>query len=139
MAENKTKPTAVDPDDFINALDSEQQRDDSREISRMMTEITGEPAVMWGPSIIGFGTYHYKYASGREGDMCIAGFSPRKPNITVYIMTGFDGCDELLTRLGKYKMSKACIYIKKLDDIDRDVLRELIKRSVKYCRNYKWA
>jgi hypothetical protein len=99
-----------------------------------MKEVTGEPATMWGTSIVGFGSYHYRYDTGREGDMALVGFSPRKQAITLYIMTGFDGYDDLLSQLGKYTTGKACLYIKKLEDIDMDVLRQLVKQSAEHIR-----
>ena len=97
-----------------------------------MKEITGEEPVMWGTSIIGFGSYQYKYASGREGEWFLTGFSPRKQNITLYIMSGFDQYDQLLAKLGKYKTGKSCLYINKINDIDTDVLKELVKQSVEH-------
>jgi len=103
-----------------------------------MEKITGEPAKMWGPSIIGFGTYHYKYATGREGDFLTTGFSPRKPELTLYIMSGFSKYDELMNKLGKYKTGKSCLYVKKLEDLNLEVLTELIETSVDYIKNKKW-
>lgn len=130
MAENKTKPTNADVLEFINQVDDERKRQDSMVILELMSEVTGEEAKMWGPSIIGFGTYHYRYASGREGDAPIAGFSPRKQNLTIYIERDFDQYDELLGKLGKHTTGKACLYIKRLADVDQQVLRELVERSV---------
>ena len=98
----------------------------------MMADITGEKPVMWGPSVVGFGSYHYKYASGREGDWMITGFSPRKQALTLYIMPGFDRYDDLMVKLGKYKTGKSCLYINKLEDVDKNILHELIAHSVKY-------
>ena len=103
-------------------------------IKELMEEVTGEPATMWGGSIVGFGTHHYKYESGREGDMPLVGFSPRKKAITLYIMSGFDTHDELLGKLGKHSTGKACLYIKKTEDVDLDVLRELVMQSAKHMR-----
>ena len=100
----------------------------------MMEEITGEPPRMWGPSIVGFGTYHYRYASGREGDWMLTGFSPRKQTLTVYIMAGFDRYDELMSRLGTHKTGKSCLYLKKLDAIDRGVLKDIVTDSVAVMR-----
>jgi hypothetical protein len=131
MAENKTKQTKASVDKFINAIKDEKVRNDCYTIIKLMKSITKEEPRMWGPSIIGLGTYHYKYASGREGDMCITGFSPRKQNRTIYLMPGFEKQQTLLKKLGKYKTSKACLYIKSLDDIDVKVLKELISQSVK--------
>ena len=130
MAKNKTQPTATDPHDFLAALPDEQKRADSEWVLRTMEEVTGEPAKMWGPSIIGFGTYHYVYASGREGDWMETGFSPRKANLTIYLMSGVERETELLARLGKHKTGKSCLYLKRLSDVDTDVLRELIRVSV---------
>lgn len=134
MAEQKTKPTKVSVNDFLDTVASEQVRDDCREIIKMMKKVTGSPPKMWGPSIIGFGQYHYKYESGHEGDACIAGFSPRKGNITIYTMPGIIGQDELYKKLGKFKSSKACLYIKKLDDIDMSVLEKIVKGSVDWVK-----
>jgi hypothetical protein len=130
MSDAKTKPTGVDVEGFLNTIVDEQQRADSRVISGMLQEITGEAPQMWGPSIIGFGSYHYRYASGHEGDSFISGFSPRKQNITLYLVYGFERHEELMQQLGKHKIGKACLYIKRLDDVNVDVLRELVTRSV---------
>ncbi|MEM9931759.1 MAG: DUF1801 domain-containing protein [Bacteroidota bacterium] len=130
MAENKTKPTAVSPHDYIAALTDEQKRKDSEWLIAMMEEVTGEPPVMWGPSIIGFGSYHYKYASGREGDMIVVGFSPRKSAFSLYIMSGLASEKEHLAKLGKHKTGKSCLYVKRLSDIDTDVLRQMVVDSV---------
>jgi hypothetical protein len=131
MAEQKTKPTKVSVESFIDKIDSETIRDDCRTLIRMMQKLTGSPPVMWGPSIIGFGKYHYKYASGHEGEMCIAGFSPRKPNLTIYAYAK----EPLMKKLGKYKSSKACIYVKQLADIDLGVLEQLISANIKDVRD----
>lgn len=128
MAELKTKVNDASVDDFINAVADEQRRNDCKAVAKMMEEITGEKGKMWGASIVGFGSYHYKYASGREGDWMATGFSPRKQNLTLYVMTGF-GEQDLMKKLGKYKTGKSCLYLKKLSDVDEDVLRELITRS----------
>jgi hypothetical protein len=127
MAAQKTKPTSVSVEAFIDKIDKESTRDDCRTLIRLMQKITGFPPVMWGPSIIGFGRYHYKYASGHEGEMCLTGFSPRKPNLTIYAYPK----EPLLKKLGKYKSSKACIYVKRLADIDMAVLEQLISANVK--------
>ena len=133
MADIKTKPTKVSPAAFIKTVEDDRKRRDCRELVAMMKELTGYPATMWGPSIIGFGAYHYKYASGREGDMPLTGFSPRKDSLTLYLGPSLqDG--RLLGRLGKHKTVKGCLYIKTLDDIDRDVLRDLITASVEETR-----
>jgi len=134
MAEQKTKPTEVSVESFLDKVPSETVRDDCRALIKMMKKITGSNPKMWGPSIIGFGKYHYKYASGHEGYSCIAGFSPRKPNITIYTLPGIENQDKLLKKLGKHKASKACIYIKTLKDIDTAVLEEIIKGSVDHVR-----
>jgi hypothetical protein len=133
MAENKTKATRVSPAAFIEKVASEQQRKDSKELIAMMQKITGEPPKMWGPSIIGFGTCHYVYDSGREGDICLTGFSPRKPNLVLYIGAALQD-ESLMSKLGKYKTGKGCLYIKKLDDVDRRVLRTLIVKAVEDTR-----
>jgi hypothetical protein len=127
MAETKTKPTEISVESFLDKVESEQMRDDSVELIKMMKRVTGSPAKMWGPSIIGFGQYHYKYESGHEGDMCITGFSPRKGNLVVYAMPA---SDKLLTKLGKHKATRGCLYIKKLADVDVKVLEEIIQKSV---------
>ncbi|WP_417736555.1 DUF1801 domain-containing protein [Rosistilla oblonga] len=129
MAENKTQPTDASVDDFIAAIDNSRRRADALTALAIYKEITRLPAVMWGPSIIGFGTYHYVYATGREGDMPAAAFSPRKSNMTFYVSDTFDGADSLYQRLGKHKRSVACLYINKLDDVDLEVLREIIARQ----------
>jgi len=130
MAENKTKATSVDPLKFIAKIKSETKRNDSLELVAMMHDITGEPPKMWGPTIVGFGTYHYVYDSGREGDICVTGFSPRSGSLVVYLGPGIDN-DKLMRKLGKHKAGKGCLYVNKLDDVDRKVLRQLIEYSVK--------
>jgi len=130
MAENKTKATSVDPLKFIAKIKSETKRNDSLELVAMMQDITGEPPKMWGPTIVGFGTYHYVYDSGREGDICVTGFSPRSGSLVVYLGPGIDN-DKLMRKLGKHKAGKGCLYVNKLDDVDRKVLRQLIEYSVK--------
>jgi hypothetical protein len=130
MAENKTKQTKASVDKFISAIKDENIRKDCYTIIKIMKSITKEEPKMWGPSIIGFGTYHYKYASGREGDICISGFSPRKQNLTIYLEPGFEKQKALLEKLGKHKTSKVCLYIKSLKDVDVKILKELISNSV---------
>ena len=130
-AELKTKKTAVSVDKFLKSVPDKQKREDSYRIIDMMKKITKEEPKMWGPSIIGFGKYHYKYASGHEGDMCIAGFSPRKTALTIYIAR-FKKINGLLKKLGKHKMTVSCLCIKKLKDVDLKILKELIAESVKY-------
>lgn len=134
MAELKTKPTAQAVQAFLDKVPSEQMRDDSAELIKMMKKATGEPPKMWGPSIIGFGQYHYKYDSGHEGDMCMIGFSPRKQNISLYVMASAEDNQDLLAKLGKHKTGAACLYVKKLEDIDTKVLEALIKRSITYMK-----
>jgi hypothetical protein len=128
MYELKTKPTVVAVDSFIDAVPHPQRREDARTVRAMMERLSGYPAAMWGPSIVGFGTRHYKYASGREGVVCLTGFSPRSGAIVVYLGPGIDN-DKLMAKLGKHKHGKGCLYINKLDDVDRDVLRKLIEYS----------
>jgi len=130
MAELKTKPNDASVEEFIKGVEDEAKREDCRTVLKLMSEASGEKAVMWGPSIVGFGTYHYKYASGREGDWMKTGFSPRKQNLTLYIMDGFGKYDELLSALGPHKTGKSCLYIKKLEDIDLMVLKKLVKASI---------
>jgi hypothetical protein len=120
--------------DFLNSVEHQKRREDGFEILKLMTEITGEEPAMWGDSIIGFGEYTYKYKSGREGTWMHVGFSPRKQNLTLYIMDGFDGHAKLLEKLGKHKTGKSCLYINKLEDVDQDMLRELVKQSVAYMK-----
>jgi hypothetical protein len=129
MAQNKTKQTKVSPASFIATVTNAQQRKDSKALIAMMREITGEPPKMWGPSIVGFGTRHYVYKSGREDDICLTGFSPRKPSLVLYIGEALQDTS-LMSRLGKYKTGGGCLYIKKLDDVDRTVLRDLIAKAV---------
>jgi hypothetical protein len=129
MAENKTKVTEIDPYDFIKKVDSEEKLKDSEELIRLMSKATGKPPKMWGTSIVGFGKYRYKYESGREGEICLAGFSPRKPSVVLYLGTVLENT-KLMSRLGKYKTGKGCLYIKKLADVDRAVLKQLIEESV---------
>lgn len=130
MAENKTKPTKASVSLFIDRLTDPTKRADAKALVKLIQEITGEPPKMWGPSMIGFGTYHYTYDSGREGDMFVTGFSPRKSAIVVYMLTGAAGSEALFAKLGKYTMSKSCLYIKKLADVDQAVLKALIVKSV---------
>ena len=126
VAENKTKPTTASVDDFIAGIENSRRRADALVTLEMYKDVTDLPAVMWGPSIVGFGTCHYKYESGREGIMPAAGFSPRKANMTLYVGAKFNGAKALYAKLGKHKKSVACLYINKLDDVDVDVLREIV-------------
>ena len=132
MTELKTKRNKGDVEAFLNNVPDEKKRRDSFTILELMKKVTGKEPAMWGDSIIGFGSYHYKYVSGREGDWFLTGFSPRKQNLTLYIMAGFDEYERLLGKLGKHSIGKSCLYIKKIDDIDVDVLKELVKRSVEH-------
>lgn len=130
-AELKTRVNKASVTTFLNNIDDEQKRNDCFEIMQMMKQATKEEPKMWGSSIVGFGSYHYKGKSGREGDWMLTGFSPRKQNLTLYLMGGFAEQKDLLKKLGKYKTSVGCLYIKKLDDVDKKVLKELVTASVK--------
>ena len=132
--EIKTQVNYASVEKFLNSVDDEQKRKDCFEIMKMIKQVTKADAKMWGASIVGFGSYHYKGKSGREGDWMLTGFSPRKQNLTLYIMDGFARYDELMGRLGKFKTGKSCLYIKRLSDIDRSVLKELIQESVAHMR-----
>lgn len=135
MAELKTVPNDAPVADFIATVQDEQKKADALVVLQLMEEVTGEPAKMWGKSIIGFGSYHYKYASGREGEWMLTGFSPRKTALTIYLMGGVDRNAELLAKLGKHKTGKSCLYLKRLSDVDLSVLRELIAVSVEQTRS----
>lgn len=128
MAEIKTRPTDVSVDAFLDGIAHPVRRADGKAVRAMMERVTGEPAVMWGPSIIGFGTYHYRYDSGHEGDMCRLGFSPRSANLVLYV-GGFPEYEALLAKLGRHKRSKACLYLNKLADVDEAVLEEIARRT----------
>ncbi|MEJ1114478.1 DUF1801 domain-containing protein [Paenarthrobacter sp. CCNWLY172] len=132
MAENKTQPTDVSVEEFLAAVEHPTRRADGFELLEMMRDITGKEAVMWGPSIVGFGSYHYKYDSGREGDAAAVGFSPRKSSLVLYGLTEGPDADRLLPELGKHKTSAACLYVNKLDDVDRDTLAEMIRTGYKH-------
>ena len=132
MAELKTKPNEQSVEAFLNGIEDEKKRQDCFTVLEIMKQITKAEPQMWGSSIVGFGTYHYKYESGREGDWLVAGFSPRKQNLTLYIMAGFSRYDELLSKLGKFKTGKSCLYINKIADVDLPILKELITQSVAY-------
>lgn len=129
MSEQKTKPTSESVNEFLARLD-EKRRKDCMTVAKLMKSATGARPKMWGSSIIGFGTYRYRYDSGREGEWPVIGFSPRKNDLTLYIMPGFERFPDLMSKLGKYKTGKSCLYIKKLPDVDMDVLKELIDESV---------
>lgn len=126
---NKTIVTDVDVYDFIATVDDAQKRQDSLTLIEIMQDITGHPPLMWGPSIIGFDRYHYKYDSGHEGEYCVVGFSPRKNALVLYLLNGYEEAEPQLEKLGKYTIGKSCLYIKRLSDIDLEVLREMIKTS----------
>jgi hypothetical protein len=129
VAGPKTQPTDASVDAFLDAIEGPQRREDSRAICDLMAEETAEPPRMWGDSIVGFGSYHYSYSSGREADWMALGFAPRKGRLTLYLMDGFGGYEELLARLGKHSTGKSCLHVKRLQDVDLDVLREMVRRS----------
>lgn len=130
MAEQKTKPTRASVDAYIDAIDDEQRRDDCHKLVEIMSRVTGESPRMWGASIVGFGSYHYRYASGREGESSLAAFSSRKSDISIYVMAGFAGQQALLARLGRHKAGKACLYVRRLADVDLKRLETLVEGSV---------
>lgn len=132
MAEIKTKPNDASVEAFINTVDNEAKRRDSFAILELMRKVTGEEPKMWGTSIVGFGKYHYKSASGQEGDWFTTGFSPRKQNISIYLMCGFDSFGDKMNKLGKYKTGKGCLYINKLSDIDISVLEEMVRIAAQF-------
>lgn len=130
MTELKTQKNDASVEEFLDSVDNEKKRQDSYAILELMKDVTGEEPAMWGTSIVGFGSYHYKYASGRENEWFLVGFSPRKQNLTLYIMSGFDEYESLLEDLGKHKTGKSCLYINKLEDVDLSTLRDLVEKSV---------
>lgn len=132
MSKNKTTETGKSVEDFINAVENEQKRKDSFRLIELMQKTSGQPPKMWGPTIIGFGNYHYKYESGHEGDALLLGFSPRKAAISLYVFTGLEEHEHLLKDLGKFTMGKACIYIKKLSDISEPQLIKLMKATIDF-------
>lgn len=134
MADNKTRPTRASVTAFMAAIGDEQMRSDAKKVAAMMRRATGKRARMWGPGIVGYGSYHYRYESGREGDFLITGFSPRKRALTIYIMCGFNRFQGLMSKLGKYKTGKSCLYVKRLADVDETVLEQLIHESVRHMR-----
>ena len=134
MAENKTKPTNVRVSDFLNGVENPTRRADAKKVASIMRRITGKRAAMWGPSMVGYGKYHYHYQSGRKGEWMLTGFSPRKQALTIYIMPGFSRFRDLMAKLGKYKTGKSCLYIRRLADVDETVLERLIGESVSYMR-----
>jgi hypothetical protein len=134
MTDLKTKPTNKSVEQFLKKVENPTKREDSFRILELMKEITQEEPVMWGDSIVGFGSYRYKYASGREGDWPLVGFSPRKQNLAIYIMSGFDSYNEILKNLGKFKTGKSCLYVNKLKDVNMQSLTELVSESVKHMK-----
>lgn len=130
MADNVTQPTDISPEDFIEGVENNRRQKDARVLLELFSRVTGMRAKMWGPSIIGFGTYTYTLANGKQGTMLRTGFSPRKQNMVLYIMTGFKERAELREKLGKHKTGKSCLYINKLDDVDLNVVEELIKTDL---------
>lgn len=134
MATLKTQKTSASVDKFLNTIDDPEKQADCRKLIELMQRATGDPGAMWGKAMVGFGSYHYRYESGREGDWFHVGFSPRKRELSVYIMPGFSQYDDLMDRLGKHKTGKSCLYIKRLADIDLAVLDQLIQASVKHMR-----
>jgi hypothetical protein len=131
-AENKTQATVTRVEDFVTGIADENQRADARSLIALMTRLSGKPATMWGPSIIGFGRYRYRYDSGREGEMCRIGFSPRKGQTVLYLIDGFEGHAELMAKLGKHKTGKSCLYVKRLSDIDLVALEDMCRSSLAY-------
>jgi hypothetical protein len=130
MAEAKTKPTKVSVRSYLDGIANEPRRRDCETVAAMMKTVTKCEPRMWGPSIVGFDTYHYKYESGREGDMCVVGFSSRKTDLVVYLVSGFEGAEDLLENLGSHKLGKSCLYIRRLSDVNLPVLERLVARSV---------
>tara|TARA_B100000609_G_C17156397_1_gene403695 strand:- start:698 stop:1111 length:414 start_codon:yes stop_codon:yes gene_type:complete len=133
MADMKTVPTEKDVTDFINKVEDSHKKEDCFELLKLMEKVSGFKPKMWGPSIIGFGTYHYKYESGREGDFFLTGFAPRKQNLAIY-NTGFSRYEKLAGKLGKFKTGKGCLYVKRLSDIDTTILSEMISKSIDYLK-----
>lgn len=132
MAELKTKETDESVKKFLDTVEPETKRKDAYALLELMKKVTGFEPKMWGPSIVGFGSYHYKYDSGHEGDTLLTGFSPRKQNLTLYVLGGYAGQEELLQKLGKHKTGKGCLYINKLSDVDTTIIEKLIKSSVQF-------
>ncbi|MEM9937863.1 MAG: DUF1801 domain-containing protein [Pseudomonadota bacterium] len=138
--ENKTKATSVNPSDFIAAVEPEKKRADAQTLLAFFNRITGLEPAMWGPSMIGYGRYHYKYETGREGEFFLTGFSPRKANLSIYIMPGYryGEMEDLLAQLGKHKLGKSCLYINKLADVNMDVLEQIVRNGLAYMyENYQ--
>lgn len=137
MAENKTHATSASVDDFIAAITDEPRREDCLALMAMMQRVTDCKPYMFGPTIVGFGSYHYAYESGHKGQACITGFASRKPDLTIYVVPGFLASESLMARLGKHKTGKSCLYVRRLSDVDMAVLEQLLRASVEYMRmNY---
>lgn len=134
MSDLKTKPTGEDVEHLIDAIEDDTRRSDCRTVMNIMREATGEEPRIWGSGMVGFGSYHYKYESGREGDWFLTGFASRKSSLTLYVMAGFDRYDTLMKNLGSYKTGKSCLYVKRLEDVDEEVLRELVQASVEHMK-----
>lgn len=134
MSDMKTQPTETSVENFLHSIDDADRRRDCLRVLEIMKSATGADPKIWGTSMVGFGTYHYRYESGREGDWFLTGFAPRKNNLTLYIMAGFDRYDALLRKLGKFKTGKSCLYVKRLADVDEAVLRDLVAASVKHMK-----
>lgn len=132
MADLKTRPHDGDVEAFLDSVENDTRRQDAFDVLALMKRVTGEDPRMWGPSIVGFGSYHYRYESGREGDWFVTGFSPRKQALTLYVMSGFKKHDALLEKLGRHSTGRSCLYVKRLADVDMDVLEELVRRSVEH-------
>lgn len=135
MAEPKNARSDADVEAFLGAVDDDARREECRTVAALMARVTGAAPAMWGPSMVGFGSYHYRYDSGREGDWFLTGFSPRKRDLTLYVMAGFDRYASLMDKLGKFRTGKSCLYVKRLDDIDLGVLEELVSASVAHMRS----
>lgn len=137
MAENKTHATSASVEDFIAAITDDERRKDCLALLAMMQRVTGCKPYMFGPTIVGFGSYHYEYESGHKGEACITGFASRKPDLTIYILPGFLARESMMAKLGKHKTGKSCLYVRRLSDVDMAVLEKLVRASVKYMRmNY---
>jgi hypothetical protein len=134
MAELKTRRTGASVNAFLDGIADESRREDCRTLVRLMKKVTGAEPKMWGAGMVGFGSYHYRYASGHEGDWFLTGFAPRKQDLTLYIMAGFDGCEELLGKLGRHKTGKSCLYVKGLEGLDLGALEKLIAASVRHMK-----
>jgi len=136
LAENKTRATSASVSAFLSGIEDRQQRSDLKKVAAMMRRATGERPRMWGPAIVGYGSYHYRYDSGREGDFMITGYAPRKQAMAIYILPGFGRFANLMDKLGKFKTGKSCLYVKRLADVDEQVLERLIRDAVKYMREH---